>query len=147
MLQFHEEVKVVPSIKPQSLAAGTTNGDLGGTSGWIDTKDVDAAAAVFQFGAVDDTLTDVDISVYENDAVTGNGTLIEGAASTDLAGANIDAQAHIIDMALGGRANHKRYIRPRIVAGATGNMLVSVNVHLYKARTLPVTQTVAAVVA
>jgi len=143
-LALAEEALRVVSIEPQALVQGTHNGDEGGTNGWIDTQGYSRAEAEFLFGAVADTLTQVDMQVFENDANTGNGTQIDGAVQ-ESSGAAVDKQSYIIDVRMGGRANRKRYIRPRLIIGPNGTAYGAIVIRLYDAYNVPVSQTVAPV--
>lgn len=145
-LRIDEAVKSVLSIAPQTIAAGTTNGNLGGSSGWIDTEGFDEASLKWIFGAVADTVVDIDLKCYESDVPSGTGTEIEAVRIADLSGAGsgaIDNSMRLQPVRLGGRATRKRYLRPRIVTGPEGNTVVSCVVQLGRPRTVPVQQTVA----
>ena len=139
-----EEAKAVNSIPCDQRAAGTVNGSLGGTSGWIDTEGFDRAEVQLQLGAADDTLTQIDCQVFENEGVSGNGDQIDGAEIVTLTGTLNDNAIALIDIRLGGRAagTRKRYIRPRVIMGPSGNCDYGVVVRLYGARSQPVSQAI-----
>lgn len=145
MRRLVEMVKHVLSLTPLARAVATVNGALGGTSGWIDTSGFDEATINFIFGNIDATATPVDASVFENDTTSGNGTKISGSDIVQMAGGDDDDSISSVNIALGGRANRKRFIRPQVVAGGSGNFTAAITVELSKAEREPVTQTVAAV--
>lgn len=149
MNKFTEANKPILALAPASQSPGSAiNGSLGGTSGWIDTLGYESVAFVFQFGAVSDTISDLDLKVYENEGVTGNGDAISGAEKLNLTGAAVDNQTYQIEVRCDGRAagTRKRYMRPQITPTGSGTVLCSVTAILANGQSVPVTQQNTAVV-
>lgn len=145
MQRLGEDTKFVLSLTPLARAVATVNGALGGTSGWIDTAGFDEATVNFIFGAIDATATPIDAAVYENDSTSGNGTKITGSDIVQMAGGDDDDSISPVSIRLGGRANRKRYIRPQIVAGGSGNFTAGITVLLSNPEQAPVTNSPAVI--
>lgn len=132
-----EAVKHVNHIAPASRTAGTVNGSA------IDTAGYDAAMFAVNAGAIGGA-TGLDVKIQESDD-QASWSDISGAAIAQL-GENDDNQAPLIDVALGGAYNRKRYLRAVATVAGGSSVVYGVSCELYRAHQVPQTQSPAAVI-
>lgn len=137
MIRLVEKAKFVNHIVPASRSAGTVDGSA------IDTNGFDAVTFQIVCGDIGAGGT-VDAKIQESADGSTNWADITGAAITQL-GATDDNKLPTIDVAVGGRANRKRYLRAEVVT-AIATVAFGVVAALYEPEAVPQTQTVAAVV-
>ena len=147
MDRLPEAAKWVNSIPCDERAAGTYEGTLGGTSGWIDTSGYDQVTMVVSFGAIAAGVTPIDVELYEADTTGGAGAAIASAKIVSAAGGDEDDQIALVNVRTGGRAagTRKKYVRPHLVAGGTGNFDCNVHIVLSQAKNVPVVNSPVAV--
>lgn len=144
MGRLTEETLFVVSIPcDERAAAAAVDGSLGGTNGWIDATGYDEATMLVTFGAIAAGVTPLDCELYENDANSGAGALIANAKIVQAAGGDEDNQAMSVNVRLGGRAagTRKKYVRPKLTSGGTGNYDATVLILLSKPKVAPVVNT------
>jgi len=131
-----QQVKAEKHILPASRTVGTVDGT------GIDTNGYDAICFAVDFGVIAASTT-LDVKIQEGETSTPT-TDISGAAIVQLAAGTGGGKA-LIDVLLGGLKTRKRYLRADSVVGGSGAAVYGVTYQLYRAKSVPVTQTIAAV--